>query len=212
MQESIGEQGLPVREAAAAPEVAPLLNLIRLSDMETYGHSLHVAEVTARLLALDGGPGGQERIGQGQHADVIKGALLHDLGKIFLPFGMAGYPGRIGKHKRKILEIHPALSYEAVKAIGNRTVSDICLMHHERADGSGYPDGISGGEIPECVHAVRCADVFCALISERAYKPAFREAEAFGIMRADAAAGIIPDYWLGLLLHGANEKKKTGTD
>lgn len=200
MQKTIGEPEGFAGNAAAAPEVAPLLNLIRLSDMETYRHSLQVAEVAARLLALDGGEKGQARIGQGQHEDVIKGALLHDLGKIFLPFGMAGYPGRIGRHKRKILEIHPVLSYEAVKSIGNRTVSDICLMHHETADGGGYPDGIGGGEIPEYVHAVRCADVFCALISRRPYKPAFPEPEALGIMQADAAGGRIPGYWFGLLL------------
>lgn len=101
---------------------------------------------------------------------------LHDLGKIAMPDSILCKSGALTEAERAQVRRHPQIGSELLAGSGDSFLdlaADICLRHHERFDGSGYPDGIAGNEIPMEARIVAVADVFDALISEQPYKHAW---------------------------------------
>ncbi len=100
-------------------------------------------------------------------------APLHDMGKIAIPDDVLLKPGPLDEHQLAIMRRHPKIGHELLSGSQNRFIqagATIALRHHERYDGSGYPDGLSGADIPIEARIVAVADVFDALISPRPYK------------------------------------------
>jgi putative two-component system response regulator len=118
------------------------------------------------------------------------GGYLHDLGKIGVSDAVLLKPGALTSAELAEVRRHPGLGADLVR--GMRTLDDvrpIIRHHHERWDGSGYPDGLQGEAIPFGARIMAVVDVFDALHTERPYKPALTTAEALAILRAEADAG-----------------------
>lgn len=99
-------------------------------------------------------------------------ALLHDLGKIYVPAEFLSKPGRLTDIEQNLLKSHPQVGYEILKNIDfTRPVAEIVLQHHEKLDGSGYPRGLTGKEILQEAKIISVADTTEAMASHRPYRP-----------------------------------------
>ena len=117
--------------------------------------------------------------------DICKAAPLHDVGKIKVPDAVLQKPGKLTDEEYETMKLHTTHSRKIIKMIiGDvedehyvQTVQDIALYHHERWDGTGYPIGLAGDNIPLAARIMAVADVFDALYEERVYKPPIRPIE-----------------------------------
>jgi PAS domain S-box-containing protein/putative nucleotidyltransferase with HDIG domain len=136
-----------------------------LKDEETAGHSQRVTQMTVRLA---------QRIGVDQREliHIQRGALLHDIGKMGVPDSVLLKRGPLSDEERKLIEQHTVYAYELLSPIDFlRPAIDIPYCHHERWDGTGYPRGLAGEEIPLAARIFAIVDVYDALTSERPYRP-----------------------------------------
>ena len=135
---------------------------------------------------------------------ITAGCLIHDLGKISVIPPILNKQGKLSEAELEIMHFHPQFgSIQTVNKFG-KVVNDIVLMHHEKLDGSGYPNHLDKTEIPEYVQIATVADEFDALTSDRCYKTKLTPGEASAILREEARIGklnpeivdIIGDGWL----------------
>ncbi len=140
-------------------------------DKETEGHSRRVTDLTAQI-ALAMGMSDEELV------HVRRGALLHDIGKLGVPDSILLKPGKLTAEEWEVMKKHPIISYEVLSPISFlRQAVDIPYCHHEKWDGSGYPRGLKGEQIPLAARIFAIVDVWDALQSDRPYRPAWsREA------------------------------------
>ena len=125
--------------------------------------------------------------------DLYRSSPLHDIGKIGIPDSILLKPGTLTDEEFEIMKHHPVIGAEALGGAmkNNRAASflemaiDIARYHHERFDGTGYPDGLKGQEIPLSARIVALADVYDALTSTRVYKPAFRPEVAYMMIKEE---------------------------
>ena len=163
------------RELAASAEklaltlegaVAALGATTELRDPYTAGHQRRVAEL-ACAIGLELG-WNETRLKSLRIA-----AVLHDIGKIVLPAEILAKPGRLNDTEMQLIHQHAAAGAEIVGSIGfERDVAEIIRQHHERLDGSGYPEGLYDGDILPEARILAVADVVEAMISHRPYRPA----------------------------------------
>lgn len=174
------------------PEVKILLELEKLVCLETYEHSYSVAGLTANII---------ERLPytNEEKDEIIKGALLHDIGKVFLPFNLTQLPRALSKEEYDIVKTHTALSYEIVKPVFSKTVQNICLYHHERPNGTGYMNNKPLSGIPNEALIVQVADIFDALTRERSYKQKFEPEAAIQEMKKEVMKFGIDDGYFKIL-------------
>ena len=138
-----------------------------LREHETADHSRRVVEFTVRMAAALG-------INEQDLVDVQRGALLHDLGKVGVPDNILLKPGPLTSDEWVIMRQHPVNAYNLLKDIEYlRGALDIPYCHHEHWDGSGYPRGLQGEEIPLTARIFAIVDVWDALLSNRPYRPAW---------------------------------------
>lgn len=115
---------------------------------------------------------------------------LHDLGKIGVPDSILLKPGPLSDVERAVIQEHPAIGERICAPLRSlRLVLPIIRHHHERWDGSGYPDGLAGEAIPITARTLQSVDIYDALTTERPYKPAYSRQQAFAIMREETARG-----------------------
>ncbi len=175
-------------------EVAKLEILERLAraadfrDESTYGHTARVGELAARIAA---------RLGQSEaEVEQIRvAARLHDIGKIGLSDSILMKPGPLGPAEFLAQEKHTLIGGEILAGSRFpilRLAEDIALTHHEAWDGTGYPHGLHGEEIPLCGRITAVADVFDALTHERAYKHAWRLDDAVDEIKAQSGTKFDP--------------------
>jgi putative nucleotidyltransferase with HDIG domain len=144
-----------------------LVTALDARDEETQGHSLRVVKYTLKLADLMG-------LKDEDHLKVLEyGALLHDIGKIGIPDAILKKPGKLTAQEWDVMRTHPTMGYKILHRIEFlEDASQIVLHHHEKWDGSGYPDGLRGTDIPLGGRIFACVDTVDAMTSERPYRGA----------------------------------------
>jgi len=151
-----------------------------LRDKETEGHSRRVVEYTARLAKQIG-------MDKDEIKNVRRGALIHDIGKIGVPDAVLLKPGGLNAEERKIIERHPQLGHDMLADIPYlQEEIQIILAHQEKWDGTGYPRGLKGEEIPLGARLFMIADTFDALISDRPYRKGVPYEEARAVIEQES--------------------------
>ena len=165
-----------------------LAKAIEFRDFGTGAHLMRMSRFTGLIAEGLGLPEDEVRI-------LELAAPLHDIGKIGIPDAILLKPGKLTDEEFAVMRKHPQLGFEILRGSHSRFVqlgSTIALRHHERWNGSGYPDGMSGEDIPIAARVVALADVFDALISERPYKPAWKHEDAVAYVMANSATLFDP--------------------
>ena len=149
---------------ATTPNLLDMLHCMREYDDATYIHSMNVAlicNVMARWL----------RMSDDQVSKATVSGLLHDVGKTQIPDDIIRKPAKLSPQEYSIIKRHPQAGYELLKKSDiDPDILNAVLMHHERFDGSGYPLGLTGPQIPIFARMVSIADVYDAMTSARAYR------------------------------------------
>jgi len=129
---------------------------------------------------------------EGDLEELRLGCLLHDIGKVAVADSILQKPGRLNPQETEIIRQHPVIGEQICAPLKLlRPILPIIRHHHERMDGTGYPDGLRAEEIPLKARIVRVADVYDALINDRPYREALSSEEALEILHQEAAHGWI---------------------
>jgi putative two-component system response regulator len=157
-----------------------------LRDRETEGHSRRVAELSIKLAQEMGMS--EEGIVHLRH-----GALLHDIGKIGIPDAILHKPDSLSEEEWAVMRKHPRFAYDMLNNIEYlREALEIPYFHHEKWDGTGYPQRLSGDQIPIAARIFAVADVWDALTSDRPYRPAWSREDAMKYIREQSGKHFDP--------------------
>ena len=173
-----------------------LIGAVEARDAYTHGHSARVAELAVHL---------GQRLGLGPAAlrSLAEGAYLHDVGKVGIPDHVLNKPGPLTDEERAWIEQHPVVGSDIVgRAPSLRDALAVIRQHHERFDGTGYPDGLAGEQITLAARIVAVVDVWDALTSDRAYRPAWPPDRALRHLEAGHGTHFDPrclDAFLALM-------------
>ena len=141
--------------------------VLELSNRENGAHAYRVVELTIKLARSMG-------IAEQELIHFRRGALLHDVGKLGIPENILNKPGPLDEAEWKIMQSHPQLAYDLLSSVNYLAPAlDIPHYHHERWDGSGYPEGLREDQIPFPARLFAVVDVYDALTSTRPYRPAW---------------------------------------
>lgn len=177
-----------------------LVGAMDIRHKETSDHSERVVRMALGLAKLAGLEGEALR-------DVKFGALLHDIGKLALPDSILIKPGKLDEDETLVMRTHPRLGYDMLQRIDFlHGASAIPYSHHERWDGTGYPQGLKGEDIPIAARIFSVVDVWDALSFPRVYKPAWPETDVLHYLR-DAAGGQLDPHLVKLFLDNYAELK-----
>ena len=186
-----------------AVSIRALAHLAETRDNETGAH-IQRTQSYVRLLAtrLSDHPRFSSTLSNKYIEVLARSAPLHDIGKVGIPDHILLKPGKLTPEEWGIMKTHTLLGCEAI-ALAERDIDttvefltqakEIARSHHERWDGTGYPDGLAGDAIPLSARLMAIADVFDALISKRVYKPAIAFSEVHRIMQEGRGSHFDPD-------------------
>lgn len=173
-----------------------LSRALELRDLETEGHTRRVSVLAVYLAE-------RMQIPVEQRAAIQQGALLHDIGKLGIPDAILLKPGSLTPREWKIMQQHPLYAYKILAPIINlQKALEIPLYHHERWDGSGYPYGLKGEQIPLSARLFAVVDVYDALTSDRPYRAAWPKSQVLEYFREQAGVQFDPGVvakFLGLI-------------
>ena len=156
---------------------------IEQRDRYTDGHCQRLAAYATAL-------GERLKLNEGDIAILHQGGLLHDLGKIAIPDAVLLKPQRLSPAEYEIMKQHTVIGDALCAELQTlRALRPIVRHHHERLDGSGYPDGLQGTHIPLLAQIIAIVDIYDALTTARPYKSALPPAHAFDELRKEAARG-----------------------
>jgi putative nucleotidyltransferase with HDIG domain len=172
---------------------------LELRDEETEGHSRRVTETTIKIAkALELSDESLEHI--------RRGALLHDIGKMSIPDDILHKPGKLTPEERVIVQEHPTTAYKLLSPIPFlKEALEIPYSHHEKWDGTGYPQGLREREIPLSARIFAVADVWDAICSERPYNSAWPRDKAIKYLLEQSGTHFDPrivDIFLDLVEKG----------
>jgi putative two-component system response regulator len=180
-----------------------LASLAETRDNETGNHILRTQHyVRALARALQAHPRFSGVLDERTIEVLFKSAPLHDIGKVGIPDSILLKPGKLTPLEFEIMKTHTTLGRDAIETAERRLgrpvaflqyAKEIAYSHQEKWDGSGYPQGLAGDDIPVSARLMAVADVYDALISKRVYKPAIPHAQAVEIMMAGRARHFDPD-------------------
>ncbi|MFZ0135497.1 MAG: HD domain-containing phosphohydrolase [Candidatus Sulfotelmatobacter sp.] len=163
--------------------VFTLARSIEGKDPYTHGHCERLSDYSARL-------GEHLRLTEDEITALRRAGIVHDVGKIAVPDAILLKPGRLTEEEWKVVRQHPVVGERICAPLKSfRLVLPIIRHHHEKLDGSGYPDGLRGDAIPITARVIQIVDVFDALTTDRPYKKAFSTADALQTMREELAKG-----------------------
>lgn len=161
-----------------------LMDELKIANAETYYHSIHVKTLACRMIKLMNEDGITSYTKE-EIAHICKGAILHDVGKLYVKNVILTKDSRLTEDEMKCITEHTRLGFEAVESSltesEHEIIKNICLYHHERVDGAGYEGMV---ELPLYVQIVSACDVFDALNSNRIYRDAIERDEAIRIIES----------------------------
>jgi putative two-component system response regulator len=164
---------------------------IEAKDPYTEGHCDRLSKYSVAVA---------EKLGLPEHLRVAlrRGGLVHDIGKLSVPESILLKPGPLTPEERKIMEQHTIAGERICAPLRSfRNVLPIIRSHHEKWDGSGYPDGLKGEQIPFTARILQITDIYDALTTDRPYRKALSLEKAFSIMREEVKRG----WWDGSVLN-----------
>lgn len=157
-----------------------LLEQLKEHDLDTYSHSLRVAELSLEISKLMNHARIEQNI-------AYYGGLLHDIGKLKINKEILTKPGKLSDYEWRVIQQHPIFGYELLNGhlVMESEVLHIVLFHHERINGSGYPFSLSGDLIPLNAQIISIADSFDAMTNNRSYSRAKSIKEAIEVLKSD---------------------------
>ncbi len=159
---------------------------LEIRDEETFGHSERVLKLSLKIARILG-------FSEVELSNFQRGVLLHDIGKIGIPDSILLKPGPLDKYEWVIMKKHPIFAYDLLKGISFlQHALDVPYAHHERWDGSGYPRGLKGEEIPISARIFAVVDVWDALTSDRPYRKAWSVEKTINYLKANAGTQFDP--------------------
>lgn len=173
----VTESCKPLIEAINNNDFKAILDGVRDHDNYSYAHSMRVAT----LLSLFGRAAGLK----GKTQEILAGGgLLHDAGKMSIPHEVLNKPGRLDEAEFEVMKSHVGHTMHFLDACADMhpSVRIIASQHHEKMDGTGYPNGLKGGQLNELARMAAIVDVFSALTDRRVYKPPMDPVEALNLM------------------------------
>lgn len=157
-----------------------------LRDEETEGHSQRVTEMTLELA-------GRMRVRKNDMPHVRRGALLHDIGKMGVPDHVLLKPGKLTEEEWAVMRRHPVHAFNMLSPVNFlRPALDIPYCHHERWDGTGYPRGLKGEQIPLAARIFAVVDIYDAMTSDRPYRPALSREDVLEHIKGLAGTHLDP--------------------
>jgi HD-GYP domain-containing protein (c-di-GMP phosphodiesterase class II) len=157
-----------------------------LRDEETEGHTERVTEMSMRL-------GKAMQLGEEYLVQIRRGALLHDIGKLGVPDSILLKTDKLTDEEWQIMKKHPQFAYDMLSSVAYlRRALDIPYCHHEKWDGTGYPRGLKGEQIPLAARIFAIVDVWDALTSDRPYREAWSKPDALKYIREQSGKHFDP--------------------
>ena len=177
---------------------------LEIRDRETSGHTLRVVDMAEKLAR-------QLSFTEAEILDIRRGALLHDIGKMAVSEAILHKVGKLDAEERELMNQHPQIAYDIlfpIQFLGS-CAKDIPYCHHELWNGTGYPRGLNGFEIPACARMFTVVDVFDAMTSDRPYRKAL--SRKFTLKYMDDNAGklydpIVVEVFLRTMQDDCNKK------
>lgn len=166
-----------VTAAVAEGGIRGWLEIVWTYDDATYQHCMLVTGLAAGFAKT-------LRFAESDQKHLVRGALLHDVGKAKIPLDILNKPGALSGDELAIMRTHPVIGYELLRGQGNYEpeLLEVVQRHHELLDGSGYPDGLAGARISDLARLVTICDIYAALIERRPYKSPMQPPRAFKIL------------------------------
>lgn len=187
-----------------SPSVKALVTETEKKDTYTAGHTFRVTMYALKLAE-------ELQLKPEQLRAIVQGGLVHDVGKICIADEILNKPGKLLNDERVLIEQHPVFGYDICRNLGfMQEELSIIRSHHEKWDGSGYPDGLKENEIPFFARIVAVADVYDALTSERSYRKAWTHSEAMKYLKENKGTHFDPqcvDAWEQLCLRNPSVYK-----
>jgi putative two-component system response regulator len=160
-----------------------LARSIEAKDPYTRGHCERLSQYSGELAREIGLP-------HEQVTALYRAGIVHDIGKVAVPDAILLKPGRLIDSERAVMQEHPVIGERICAPLKSlREVLPIIRHHHEKLDGTGYPDGLKGQAIPYAARVLQVVDVFDALTTQRPYKPALSMSDAFSTMQTEVDRG-----------------------
>jgi len=164
--------------------IAALAAAVEARDENTRGHNLRVAELAVQI-------GRAMELPNDTLRTLARAGLLHDVGKIGIPDSILSKPGALDPQEWVVIKRHPELGQAILSRVDRlRHESEIVIAHHERMDGSGYPRGLRGDQIPLEARILAVADTYDVLISDRPYRKAFDKEHGLRIVREECGTHL----------------------
>jgi putative nucleotidyltransferase with HDIG domain len=162
------------------------VTLLDKRDKETREHTKRVADLAVKLASMLGLNGEKLK-------NFRRGALLHDIGKIVIPDEILYKPGSLSESEWKVMKLHPRIVKDLLKDFQiPEEVMEIPASHHEKWDGSGYPNGLSGEEIPLSARIFSVVDVWDAMLVDRPYRKKFPRSEVLSYIQSQQGKHFDP--------------------
>jgi HD-GYP domain-containing protein (c-di-GMP phosphodiesterase class II) len=176
---------VPLVQAVSCDSIKRVLKKVRDYDNYTYAHSLRVG---AYLAVFATGIG----LSAESQTLLATGGLVHDIGKMLIPALILNKPGRLTNDESDIMRSHVPATLNLLQTCPDlpRGVAIIAGQHHEKLDGSGYPNGLKGHQLNELARMSSIVDIFCALTDRRVYKPSMEATAAFAFMTSEMSSHL----------------------
>ncbi len=200
--DELGDVHRQVREA----HIEMIFNLAiaaEYKDPDTGNHILRISDYSVEIASMMGLP--SEQIEHLRYA-----APMHDIGKIGIPDKILQKPGKLAPDEWVLMKQHTVIGarmFQSSKSELLKTAADIAISHHEKFDGSGYPHGLKGTDIPMSGRIIAVADIFDAIVSKRCYKPANSFGEGMAYIESLAGGHLDPDIVRHFLKNEARVRK-----
>lgn len=180
-----------------------LANAVEAKDEYTQGHVWRVSNLAMALGKKVGLPAGE--------IDALRfGGILHDIGKIGVPGEILNKPGPLSDEEWKVIRTHPSTGFKICQPLGKTLgpALEVIRHHHEKLDGSGYPDGLKGEEISKVARIMSIVDIYDSLITDRPYRKRLPKKKAIGTLLVEASEGKLDKYMVNVLIKIESETGK----